>query len=78
MSATSKIIDFITQQNQPVTLKQLHDALGIKQSSLSGFVSNLCKAGKLVRDRTERDGNGRGPKMQWCYKVVAQTQQNEA
>jgi predicted ArsR family transcriptional regulator len=78
VSATKTIIDFITQQDQPVTLKQLHDALGIKQSSLSGFVANLCRAGKLARERTQRDGNGRGPKIQWCYKVVAQTQQNEA
>lgn len=75
MNTTTKIYDFINQQDHPVTLKELQDALDIKPTSLAGFLVALLKSGKLTRDKIER-ASGNGPKMQWAYKCVASTQQN--
>ncbi len=59
-------------------IKELHDNLDIKQSALAGFLVGMCKSGRLVREKIERATTSTGPKMQWAYKVVAQTQQSEA
>ena len=74
MKTTDKIFEFVSQQDHPVTLKELHDALEIKASALAGFLVALCKSGRLSREKIERT-SGNGPKMQWAYKVVAKSQQ---
>lgn len=78
MKTTDRIIEFISQQDHAVTIKELHDALDIKQSALAGFMVNLCKSGRLVREKVERSSSSNGPKMQWAYKIVAIPQQNQA
>lgn len=71
MKNTDKIFDFVNSATEPVTMKQLQDALEMKPGILSGSLASLCKSGRLVREKIERT-NGNGPKMQWAYKVVAQ------
>lgn len=78
MKTTDRIYEWIAQQNRLVTIKELHDSLDIKQSALAGFLVGMCKSGRLVREKIERATTSTGPKMQWAYKVVAQTQQSEA
>lgn len=78
VKTTDRIIEFISNQDHPVTINELHLKLDIKQSALAGFLVGLCKSGKLVREKIERATTSTGPKLQWAYKVVAQTQQNAA
>jgi predicted transcriptional regulator len=75
MNTTTKIYDFISQQERAVTLRQIQEALNIRVTSIPGFLNSLLKSGKLVREKTERV-SGTGPKTQWVYKCVASTQQN--
>lgn len=74
MTNVDKIMGFISSSKEPVTVKQLHEALDIKQSLLSGTLVMLVKTKRLEREKIERI-NGNGPKMQWAYKVVANPQQ---
>lgn len=74
MTTVDKIMEFIAASKEPVTVKQLHDALDIKQNLLSGTMVMLVKTGRLQREKIERI-NGNGPKMQWAYKVVANSPQ---
>jgi len=74
MTNVDKIMGFISNSKEPVTVKQLHEALDIKQSLLSGTLVMLVKTKRLEREKIERI-NGNGPKMQWAYKVVANPQQ---
>jgi len=78
VKTTDRIYEWIAQQNRLVTIKELHDSLDIKQSALAGFLVGMCKSGRLAREKIERATTSTGPKMQWAYKVVAQTQQSEA
>lgn len=75
MNTTTKIYDFISQQDRPVTLREIQNALDIRVTSLPGFLTSLVKSGKLSREKIERV-SGTGPKMQWVYKCVASAQQN--
>jgi predicted ArsR family transcriptional regulator len=75
MKSTERILDFITTQNRPVSLKEIQEALEIKPNLVAGFLVSLCKSNRLTREKLERT-NGNGPKMQWFYKVVANPQQN--
>jgi len=76
MKNTDAIYDFIKNATEPVVMKQLQDALEMKPGILSGSLVSLIKSGRLVREKIERI-SGNGPKMQWAYKVVANTQQGE-
>jgi predicted transcriptional regulator len=76
MKNTDKIFDFVNFADEPVTMKQLQDALEMKPGILSGSLASLCKSGRLTREKVERT-NGNGPKMQWAYKVVAETPQTQ-
>lgn len=76
MKTTDRIFDIVSQSQEPVTLKQLQDQLEIKPGIVSGSLASLCRSGRLSREKIEKT-NGNGPKMQWAYKTVAQTQQNQ-
>lgn len=76
MKTTDKILEFITSKEGFVSLKDIQDGLEMKPNAIAGFLAHLCKTGKLVREKQERT-NGNGPKMQWFYKVVANSQQND-
>jgi predicted transcriptional regulator len=65
----------VANATEPVTLKQLQDQLDLKPGIVSGSLASLCRAGRLSREKIEKT-NGNGPKLQWAYKTVAITQQN--
>ena len=75
LKTTDKIVEFITAQNRPVSLKEIQEALELKPNLVAGFLVSLCKSNRLSREKLERV-NGNGPKMQWFYKLVANPQQN--
>ena len=75
MKTTDKILEIISSASDMVTLKQIQDATEIKPGIVSGSLVHLCKSGKISREKVERV-SGTGPKMQWAYKKVAQTQEN--
>ncbi len=75
LKTTDKIVEFITAQNRPVSLKEIQEALELKPNLVAGFLVSLCKSNRLCREKMERV-NGNGPKMQWFYKLVANSQQN--
>jgi predicted ArsR family transcriptional regulator len=64
MKSTERILDFITTQNRPVSLKEIQEALEIKPNLVAGFLVSLCKSNRLTREKLERT-NGNGPKIQW-------------
>lgn len=74
MSNTKQIMDTIASLEQPVTMKQLQDALELTPGVLSGTLFSLCKQGKLSKEKVERSDNF-GPKMKFVYKIVANPQQ---
>ena len=75
LKTTDKIVEFITAQNRPVSLKEIQEALELKPNLVAGFLVSLCMSNRLSREKLERV-NGNGPKMQWFYKLVANPQQN--
>lgn len=75
MKTTEKILEFISAQNRPVSLKDIQEALDLKPNLVAGFLVALCKSNRVTREKMERV-NGNGPKMQWFYKLVANPQQN--
>jgi DNA-binding IclR family transcriptional regulator len=75
VKTTDRILEFITAQNRPVSLKEIQEALEIKPNLVAGFLVSLCKSNRLTREKLERT-NSNGPKMQWFYKLVANPQQN--
>lgn len=73
---TDKILEIITNASEPITLKQIQDQTELKPGIVSGTLAHLCKAGVICREKVEKT-SGNGPKMQWAYKIVAQTQQTD-
>ena len=72
---TERIVEYITNSETPVTLKELQIKLEMKPGIVSGSLAALLASKKLEREKVERkEGNGR--KEQWAYKPVAITQQN--
>jgi predicted transcriptional regulator len=65
----------VANATEPVTLKQLQDQLELKPGIVSGSLASLCRVGRLSREKVEKT-NGNGPKLQWAYKTVAITQEN--
>jgi predicted transcriptional regulator len=65
----------VANATEPVTLKQLQDQLELKPGIVSGSLASLCRAGRLSREKIEKT-NGNGPKLQWAYKTVAISQEN--
>ena len=76
MSNSQKIIDAMNSMEQPVTMKQLQDALEMTPGVLSGTLYAMHKQGKISKEKVERSDN-LGPKMKFVYKVVANSQQAE-
>lgn len=74
MKNTEKIIAFIESQTDPVTLKQIQDATELPPGIISGTLVSLCKSGRLVREKIERQSNV-GPKKPWAYKIVVASAQ---
>lgn len=73
---TDKILELITNATEPITLKQIQDQTELKPGIVSGTLVHLCKTGVICREKIEKSG-GNGPKLQWAYKLVAQTQQTD-
>lgn len=74
MSNAQKIIDAMNSMEQPVTMKQLQDALEMTPGVLSGTLFAMHKRGQISKEKVERSDN-LGPKMKFVYKVVANSQQ---
>ena len=75
MRTTERIYVMVANATEPVTLKQLQDQLELKPGIVSGSLASLCRAGRLSREKVEKT-NGNGPKLQWAYKTVAISQEN--
>lgn len=73
---TTRIYDFVSQANGPVTLKQIQVALEMKPGIASGSLASLMASNKLVREQVSRAEGSSGRKIQWAYKPVANPQQN--
>ena len=73
---TTRIYDFVSQANGPVTLKQIQVALEMKPGIASGSLASLMASNKLVREQVSRAEGSTGRKIQWAYKPVANPQQN--
>jgi len=74
MKNTERILEFIESQDGPVTMKQIQDATELQSGVISGTLVNLCKSGRLVREKIERQSNV-GPKKRWVYKIVVASEQ---
>ena len=74
---TTRIYDFVSQANGPVTLKQIQVALEMKPGIASGSLASLMASNKLVREQVSRAEGSSGRKIQWAYKPVANPQQND-
>lgn len=77
MKNTTRIYDFVSQANGPVTLKQIQVALDMKPGIASGSLASLMASNKLVREQVSRAEGSTGRKIQWAYKPVANPQQND-
>ena len=73
---TTRIYDFVSQAQAPVTLKQIQVALEMKPGIASGSLASLMASNKLVREQVSRAEGSSGRKIQWAYKPVAIPQQN--
>ena len=76
MKNTTRIYDFVTKSDTPVTLKQIQVALEMKPGIASGSLASLMSANKVVREQVSRAEGSTGRKIQWAYKPVANPQQN--
>lgn len=76
MKNTTRIYDYVSQAQQPVTLKQIQTALEMKPGIASGSLASLMSANKVVREQVGRAEGSTGRKIQWAYKPVAQTEKN--
>ena len=76
MKNTTRIYDYVSQAQQPVTLKQIQVALEMKPGIASGSLASLMSANKVVREQVSRAEGSTGRKIQWAYKPVANSQQN--
>jgi predicted transcriptional regulator len=76
MKNTTRIYDYVSQAQQPVTLKQIQVALEMKPGIASGSLASLMSANKVVREQVSRAEGSTGRKIQWAYKPVANPQQN--
>lgn len=72
---TTRIYDFVSQANEPVTLRQIQVALDMKPGIASGSLASLMASNKLVREQVSRAEGSSGRKIQWAYKSVANPQQ---
>lgn len=73
---TTRIYDYVSQAQQPVTLKQIQTALEMKPGIASGSLASLMASNKVVREQVSRAEGSTGRKIQWAYKPVANPQQN--
>ena len=76
MKNTTRIYDYVTAADGPVTLKQIQVALEMKPGIASGSLASLMSANKVVREQVSRAEGSTGRKIQWAYKPVANPQQN--
>ena len=76
MKNTTRIYDFVSQAQEPVTLKQIQVALEMKPGIASGSLASLMASNKVVREQVGRAEGSTGRKIQWAYKPVANPQQN--
>ncbi len=76
MKNTTRIYDYVSQAQQPVTLKQIQVALEMKPGIASGSLASLMASNKVVREQVSRAEGSTGRKVQWAYKPVANPQQN--
>ena len=76
MKNTTRIYDYVTAADGPVTLKQIQTALEMKPGIASGSLASLMSANKVVREQVGRAEGSTGRKVQWAYKPVANSQQN--
>jgi predicted transcriptional regulator len=76
MKNTTRIYDYVSQAQQPVTLKQIQVALEMKPGIASGSLASLMSANKVAREQVSRAEGSTGRKIQWAYKPVANPQQN--
>ena len=76
MKNTTRIYDFVSQAQEPVTLKQIQVALEMKPGIASGSLASLMASNKVVREQVSRAEGSTGRKVQWAYKPVANPQQN--
>ncbi len=76
MKNTTRIYDFVSQAQAPVTLKQIQVALEMKPGIASGSLASLMASNKVVREQVSRAEGSTGRKIQWAYKPVANPQQN--
>ena len=76
MKNTTRIYDFVSQAQAPVTLKQSQVALEMKPGIASGSLASLMASNKVVREQVSRAEGSTGRKIQWAYKPVANPQQN--
>ena len=76
MKNTTRIYDFVSQAQAPVTLKQIQVALEMKPGIASGSLASLMASNKVVREQVSRAEGSTGRKVQWAYKPVANPQQN--
>ena len=76
MKNTTRIYDFVSQAQAPVTLKQIQVALEMKPGIASGSLASLMASNKVVREQVGRAEGSTGRKIQWAYKPVANPQQN--
>lgn len=76
MKNTTRIYDFVSQAEAPVTLKQIQVALEMKPGIASGSLASLMASNKVVREQVSRAEGSTGRKVQWAYKPVANPQQN--
>lgn len=77
MKNTTRIYDFVSQAEAPVTLKQIQVALEMKPGIASGSLASLMASNKVVREHVSRAEGSTGRKIQWAYKPVANPQQND-
>lgn len=73
---TTRIYDFVSQANGPVTIKQIQVALDMKPGIASGSLASLLASNKLVREQVSKPDGTLGRKILWAYKPVAIPQQN--
>jgi hypothetical protein len=74
---TTRIYDYVSQAQEPVTLKQIQVALEMKPGIASGSLASLMASKKVVREQVGRAEGSTGRKVQWAYKPVANSQQND-
>lgn len=68
MRTTDRIYELVLAAAEPMTLKEIQDQLEITAGIVSGSLASLCRSGRLLRERKERNGSN-GPKMRWVYWV---------